>query len=91
MQRELKKSKCLYCEIVNSPRQRFDWIFHINEHWVVGTRLNEDVLCIYRKHGEMPGGHNLNEIIDVLNGIKQKDERLEFEDTFHYRIWIRRK
>jgi len=74
--------------MIAEPHKHFDWI---DDLWLVVINLGKDTVCVYRKHGELPGGKKLSNIIDDLNKIKKEDERLRFENTDHYRIYLEKR
>lgn len=86
------RTECRFCEIIKKPLDYFDVIFYEDDICVIGRKNKQDVLCVYRKHGELPGGHNLYEMMNHLDKIKdKKKEQLQYVNHNHYRIYIRKK
>lgn len=85
------KNQCKQCDILKKPRNYFDWILRENDDWIVGGTYFGNIECIYKKHGALPGGHKLNEMIDDLVPIMFKGEKLEYIDHEHFYILVRRK
>lgn len=85
-------SKCRFCEILKNSQKYFNKILYEDNACVIGRKQDQDIICVYRIHGELPGGHKLYEMMNHLDRIKdKKKERLQYVDGKHYRIYIRKK
>jgi len=80
-------TKCLFCNIVNHPKKYLTWIFDDSDIALTGV-YNRDIVSIYKKHGELPGGKNLNQMIDTILKLKTPWEDIKYEDHDHYRIRV---
>lgn len=88
----IKTDKCRFCEIAKAPRSYFDWVYYEDDNCVIGNVGGQDPLCVYKVHGELPGGHKLNEMMIRIGALMDgHKEYMQYVDHGHYRIWIRKK
>ena len=93
-----KTAKCRFCEILKNPHKHSSWVYCENDFWLICNLYYPKPdkhyyrpVCIFKKCGEMPGGHNLNVIIEILKRGMSKNEELVFQDGKHYHICIKTK
>lgn len=82
-------TKCIYCNAVKRPKKYLQWVFGETDIYIAGV-LNRDVIVIYKKHGQPPGGKNINLMTDAILKLKTPWEKFEHEDHEHYRVRIKR-
>jgi len=92
------RSKCKFCKILKDPHKYSSWVYCENDLWLICNleypKLDKfwyRPVCIYKKHGELPGGHNLNVITEILKRGMSKNEEMVMRDHEHFHICIKEK
>lgn len=84
-------TECLYCEILKDPQKYFDQILYESTTCIVGVKRGQDIICIFNKHLDNPGGKIINKMTDVLLKIKRPGEKVEYGDHKHFHIILKKK
>jgi len=82
-------TECLYCNIVKHPRRFLVRVLDENDIAITGV-YNRDIVSIYKKHGELPGGKNINQMTTALLPLKTPWEKIDYVAHDHYRLVIKR-
>lgn len=78
---------CKLCEIIADPR-RCIWVFRNSPLCLICVFRPHKILCIYKKHTGQPGGHNINQMVEIMLRLKKEGERLDYYDHNHFHIVI---
>ena len=80
----MRTGKCKLCEILKDPQKHFDQILYEDTNCIIGSKEGQNVICIYNKHSDNPGGKIINKMTEVLLKLKRPSEKIEYLDHKHF-------
>lgn len=84
--KNIRKGKCKLCEALKDPQKFFDQILYEDNSYIIGSKKGQNVICVYNKHSDNPGGKIINKMTDALLKIKRPSEKIEYRDHKHFHI-----
>ena len=87
------QNSCKWCEILADPIKKCSCVYKEDERYLICVLIGEPktLYCIYQKHGEHPGGHIINLMIDELLKLQDLKYNAVYGDHKHFYVKAKRR